>query len=60
VAQGQKVINVTGRVKGWSGHFPAVLRELPAEFTPVPKNQHGPPVRRPPLLYVVGFVEAKK
>jgi hypothetical protein len=59
VARGQTAINITGRVKGWTGHFPAVLRELPAEFTPVPKNQHGPPARRPPLLYVVGFAEAK-
>jgi hypothetical protein len=60
VAQGQKAITVTGRVKGWSGHFPAVLRELPAEFTPLPKNQHGPPALRPPLLYVVDFAEASK
>ena len=60
VARGQKVISVTGRVKGWSGHFPAVLRGLPAEFTPDPKDQHGPPVLRPPLLYVVGFAEAGK
>src|SRR5262245_18831083 len=60
VAAGQTVTSVTGRVKGWSGHFPAVLRELPAEVTPLPENQHGPPVRRPPLLHVVGFAEAKK
>jgi hypothetical protein len=60
VAAGQQVISVTGRVKGWNGHFPAVLREVPAEVTPLPENQHGPPVRRPPLLSVVGFAEAKQ
>jgi hypothetical protein len=60
VANGQKVIGVTGRVKGWSGHFPAVLSELPGEFGPNPENPLGPPVRRPALLYVVGFEEAKK
>src|SRR5262249_34959739 len=59
VAQGRSAIGVTGRVKGWTAHLPAVLRELPAEFTPVPKNQHGPPARRPTLLYVVEFAEAK-
>lgn len=58
VAKGQQMIHVTGRVKGWSGHFPAVLRELPGEFAPV--TPHNPPVRRPPLLYVVGFEEVKK
>ena len=60
VANGQKVIGVTGRVKGWSGHFPAVLRELPVEFAPNPEKLLGPPVRRSALLYVVGFEEAKK
>jgi hypothetical protein len=59
LAQGAKVIRVTGRVKGWSGHFPAVLRELPGEFAP-PANPRQPPVRQPPLLHVVGFEEAKK
>jgi hypothetical protein len=60
LAQGGKVIRVTGRVKGWSGHFPAVLRELPGEFAPPPDNPHQPSVRQPPLLHVVGFEEAKK
>jgi hypothetical protein len=60
VAKGRKVLSVTGRVKGWSGHFPAVLRELPGEFAPDPGDPRKPPVRRPPLLYVVGFEEAKK
>src|SRR5207249_338340 len=46
VAKGQKLIGVTGRVKGWSGHFPAVLRELPGEFAPLPENLLGPPFRR--------------
>src|SRR5262245_55207059 len=60
VAKGRKVVSVTGRVKGWSGHFPGVLRELPVEFAPDPGDPHKAPVRRPPLLYVVGFEEAKK
>lgn len=60
VAKGQKEIAVTGRVKGWSSHFPAVLRELPGEVAPIPETLLGPPVRRPTLLYVVGFEEAKK
>jgi hypothetical protein len=60
VAKGQKVIGVTGRVQGWSGHFPAVLRQLPGEFAPDPDNPRNPPVRRPPLLYVVAFEEVRK
>ena len=59
VAKGPKVVSVTGRVKGWSGHFPAVLRELPGDFVPDPRHP-GNRVRRPPLLYVVAFEEAKK
>jgi hypothetical protein len=59
VAKGRKVVSVTGHVKGWSGHFPAVLRELPGDF--VPDLEHpGKRVRRPPLLYVVAFEEARK
>jgi hypothetical protein len=60
LAQGRKAVTVTGRVKGWSGHFPAVLRELPAEFAPDAGDARKPPVRRPPLLYVVGFEDAPK
>jgi hypothetical protein len=60
VANGRKVVSVTGRVKGWCGHFPAVLRELPADFMPDPANAGNPPIRRPPLLYVVGFEEGKE
>jgi len=54
------VVSVTGRVQGWKGHFPAVLRELPGESTPGAGDPRKPPVRRPPLLYVVGFEEAEK
>src|SRR5205085_12656573 len=57
VAKGRKVVRVVGRVKGWSGHFPAVLRELPGDFAAAPGK---PPVRRPPLLYVVTYEEARK
>jgi hypothetical protein len=52
VARGRKVVSVTGRVQGWSGHFPAVLREVPASY------KGKPPVRLPPLLFVVAFEEA--
>jgi hypothetical protein len=60
VASGRKVISVTGSVRGWSGHFPAVLRELPGDFVADPANPGKPPVRLPPLLYVVDFEEARK
>jgi hypothetical protein len=60
VARGRKVVSVTGWVKGWRGHFPAVLRELPGDFMPDPGNPGKPPVRRPPLLYVVDFEEARE
>jgi hypothetical protein len=29
LARGEKVASVTGRVKGWSGHFPPFLKTLP-------------------------------
>jgi hypothetical protein len=60
LAQGRKVIGLTGRVKGWSGHFPAVLRQLPGDFAPDPRGPGHPPIRKAPLLYVVGFEEARK
>jgi hypothetical protein len=60
VAKGRKVVSVTGRVKGWSGHFPAVLRELPGDLVPGTAAPGKTPVRRPPLLYVVAFEEARK
>jgi hypothetical protein len=60
LAQGRKVVGLTGRVKGWSGHFPAVLRELPGDFAPGPRRSGHPPIRKPPLLYVVGFEEPRK
>jgi hypothetical protein len=58
LAGARKVVSVTGHVKDWCGHFPAVLRELPGDFVPDPANPGKPPVRRPPLLYVVDFEEA--
>jgi hypothetical protein len=27
--RGEKVVSVTGRVEGWSGHFPGFLKDLP-------------------------------
>jgi hypothetical protein len=59
LAKGRKVVSVTGSVKGWSGHFPAVLRELPGDFVPDARHP-GSRVRLPPLLYVEAFEEARK
>ena len=59
LAKGRKVVSVTGSVKGWSGHFPAVLRELPGDFVPDARHP-GSRVRLPPLLYVEAFEEAGK
>jgi hypothetical protein len=60
LAKGQTVVSVTGRVKGWKGHFPAVLREVPRDLAPDPDDPRKPPVPRPPLLYVVEFEQGKK
>jgi hypothetical protein len=58
--RGEKVTGVTGRVHGWTGHFPAVLKEFPVEVEKDPKNPDKPPVRKPLLLYVTDFQTAKK
>jgi hypothetical protein len=54
VAKGKKVISVTGRVQGWSGVFPTVLKELAAEQGKEPSK------RKPPLLSVTDFEVAKE
>jgi hypothetical protein len=43
--QGERVINVTGRLEGWSGHFPPFLRALPS---------------RPRIIQVKEFQTARK
>jgi hypothetical protein len=52
LTKGVKAVRVTGRVHGWSGHFPAVLRELSGEPD---KDQDKAAKRKPPLLIVTAF-----
>jgi hypothetical protein len=47
LAEGKKVTSVTGRVQGWSGGWPQVLKEDPA-------------AKKLPLLMVTDFQTAKK
>jgi hypothetical protein len=54
VAKGKKVISVTGRVQGWSGVWPAVLKELAAE------QEKEPSKRKPSVLHVTDFEVAKE
>jgi hypothetical protein len=58
--RGEKVTGVTGRVHGWSGHFPAVLRRFPVELVDDPKKTDKPPARKPLVLYVTNFQLAEK
>jgi hypothetical protein len=57
LTKGVKVVRVTGRVHGWSGHFPAVLRELPGAPD---KDQDKAAKRKPPLLIVTAFEPAQE
>ena len=57
LTKGVKVVRVTGRVHGWSGHFPAVLRELPGAPG---KGQDKAAKRKPPLLIVTAFEPAQE
>jgi hypothetical protein len=47
LARGAKVTGVTGRVQGWNGVFPVVLRSWPDEAT-----------KKPPMLIVTDFQTA--
>jgi hypothetical protein len=49
LAKGAKITHVTGRVQGWSGRWPDVLREL-AE-----KDKPDQTAKKPPLLMVTDF-----
>lgn len=55
MARGEKITSVSGRVKGWTGHAPKVLKEFPADTI-----NPGPPVPLPPLVYVTDFEIAKQ
>jgi hypothetical protein len=59
LGRGEKVISVTGRVQGWSGHFPAVLKELPGTVKD-PANPNKPAVPKPLVLAVTDFELARK
>jgi hypothetical protein len=54
VAKGEKVTSVTGRVQGWSGVFPAVLKELAEQ------EAKEPGLRKPAVLFVTDFEVARK
>jgi hypothetical protein len=54
VAKGKKVVSVTGRVQGWSGVWPAVLKELAAEEAKEPSK------RKPTVLHVTDFEVARE
>jgi hypothetical protein len=49
LAAGDKVVSVTGRVEGWTGQFPAVLRALAQK-----------PADAPEVLVVTDFETSKK
>jgi len=54
VTKGEKVTGVTGRVEGWSGKWPDVLKALEAE------EKKAPGKRKPSRLFVTGFEVAKR
>jgi hypothetical protein len=60
LAKGAKVVSVTGRVQGWSGHFPKVLRFYPPEPTRDPNTPGKPVATKPPVLIVTDFQTATK
>jgi hypothetical protein len=53
LAKGARVTGVTGRVQGWSGPWPEVLRAPPGG----PEKRAG---KKPPLLIVTDFQTAKE
>jgi hypothetical protein len=60
LATGDKVVSVTGRVEGWSGPWPAVLRELPGG--PLDDSVEGATgtARQLPRLLVTDFQTSKE
>lgn len=60
LAKGEKVTSVTGRVHGWSGPWPEVLRALPAAPAKDPDEADKAAAKRPPLLLVTDFQTAPK
>jgi hypothetical protein len=59
LAKGVKVTVVSGRIQGWSGVWPAVLRALSEQALDTKKPDEGGG-KRPPLLIVTDFQAAKE
>jgi hypothetical protein len=59
-ARGEKVVSVTGRVEGWSGPWPTVLRELPAGPIDDPVEGATGTARKLPRLIVTDFQTSKE
>src|SRR5262249_4452976 len=60
LAKGKKIASVTGRVQGWSGRWPDVLRELAGETVKDAKDPDKAPMRKPTLLVVKDFQIVEK
>ena len=60
LAKGEKLMVVTGRVQGWSGHWPKVLRALPGQPAEDAKDPEKAAAKKPPLLIVREFQTATK
>lgn len=56
----EKVATVTGRVHGWSGPWPLVLRALPGDPAPEPGEPDESGAGKRLLLIVTGFQTAKE
>lgn len=55
LAKGKKIASVTGRVQGWSGRWPKVLRELAKETEEDAKEADKAATKKPTLLVVKDF-----
>jgi hypothetical protein len=60
LAKGEKVTSVTGRVHGWSGRWPEVLRALSGEPAENAEKPDKPAAGKPTLLIVTDFQTAPK
>jgi hypothetical protein len=60
LAKGKKIASVTGRVEGWSGRWPVVLRELAGESEKDVKEADKAATKMPTLLIVKDFEIAEK
>jgi hypothetical protein len=60
LAKGKKIATVTGRVEGWSGRWPAVLRELAKETEKDAKESDKTAPKKLALLVVTDFQIAEE